>query len=392
MSPSASHDVIIVGARAAGASTAMLLARRGHRVLLLDRTAHGSDTMSTLAIMRPGVVQLEHWGLVGRLEAAGTPPLHRVAFDYGDRPRLEVPLRRPLYAPRRTVLDVILADAAAEAGAEVHRGVHVTGLLRDDDGVVRGVRARRPDGIEAELGARLVVGADGRNSVVAREVAAPVTRRGTHATAFAYTYVRGMETDGLEWLYALDATAGIVPTNDDEACVFVGVRPDRFHRELRGDMTRAFDRVLAEVSPGAAARAAGAERTAPVRGFPGVPAWLRRPHGRGWALVGDAGYFKDPATAHGITDAMRDAELLVRAADDGLNGRCPMPMAMADYEQRRDRLSAGLFDTTDAIAALDWSFDELTALHFGLSDEMRQEAQYLDALHAADDLFATVPA
>lgn len=392
MPPSASHDVIVVGARAAGASTAMLLARRGHRVLLLDRTAHGSDTMSTLAIMRPGVVQLEHWGLVERLEVAGTPPLHRVAFDYGDRPRLQVPLRRPLYAPRRTVLDAILADAAAEAGAEVHRGVHVTGLLRDEVGTVRGVRARRPGGIEVQIGATLVVGADGRNSLVAREVAAPVTRRGTHATAFAYTFVRGMDADGLEWLYALDAVAGVVPTNDDEACVFVGVRPDRFHREFRGDMTAAFDRVLAEVSPGAAARVADAERTAPVRGFPGVPGWLRRPHGPGWALVGDAAHFKDPATAHGITDAMRDGELLARAADAGLAGRRPMATAMDGYERVRDHLSVGLFDTTDAIAALDWSLDELAALHLGLSAEMQQEAQHLEALHAADDLVVTAPA
>lgn len=378
------HDVIVVGARAAGASTAMLLARRGHRVLVLDRSAHGSDTLSTLATMRVGVMLLQRWGLVDRLEAAGTPPIDAVTFDYADRDPVRVELGDPLYAARRTVLDTILADAATEAGADVRRGVHVTGLVRDAHGVVRGVRARHPDGRVVEHRARLVVGADGRNSRVAREVDAEITHRGTVAASSSYTFLEGLDTDGVEWLYGHGVTAGIIPTNDGQACVFAGADADRFARELRFDLEAGFERVLAEVSPDAARRVAAARRTAPVRGFPGQPGWLRRPHGPGWALVGDAGYFKDPATAHGIADALRDAELLARAADDGLMGRVPMAEAMAGYEAVRDDLSLPLFEVTEAIAASDWTLDELAALHLDLSAAMKREVVHLQAIHAGE--------
>lgn len=371
------YDVVVVGARPAGASTAMLLARRGHRVLVLDRSAHGSDTLSTLAIMRAGVLLLDHWGLVDRLEAAGTPPLHAVTFDYAGRPPVRVELDHPLYAPRRTTLDALLADAAAEAGAEVRRGVHVTGLLRDPDGRVTGVRTRDRDGRVDEIGARLVVGADGRGSLVAREVGAPVTLQGSVAAASIYTFVRGLDTDGLEWLYGPGASAGIIPTDAGEACVFVGTDAPRFLRHLRHDLAGAHARLLAEVSPSAARRVAAAERTAPFRGFPGQPGWLRRPHGPGWALVGDAGYFKDPATAHGIADALRDAHLLAEAADAGLSGRRPVGEAMEEYEAVRDDLSIPLFEATEAIAVPSWTMEELGDLHLALSAAMKREVHHL---------------
>jgi flavin-dependent dehydrogenase len=376
MSPQ--YDVAIIGARPAGASTAMLLARRGHRVLVLDRTRRGSDTLSTLAIMRVGVLLLERWGLLDRLLDAGTPPLHAVTFDYGDRPPVRVDLAAPLIAPRRTVLDAMLADAAAEAGADVRHGVHATGLLRDRAGRVIGVRALDRDGSESEVQARLVVGADGRGSLVAHEVAAPVTRQGSVAAAAMYTFVRGVETDGLEWLYAPGASAGIIPTTAGEACVFVGTDPDRYLRELRSDQEGGFMRLLQEVSPAAAERVGSAERTAPVRGFPGQVGWLRRPHGPGWALVGDAGYFKDPATAHGIADALRDAHLLAEAADDGLTGRRPMAEAMASYERVRDELSVPLFEVTERIAVPTWTLDELADLHRELSAAMKREVVHLE--------------
>lgn len=371
------YDVIVVGARPAGASTAMLLARQGHRVLVLDRTSHGSDTLSTLAIMRAGVVLLDHWGLLDRLEATATPPLWRVTFDYGDRPAMTVDLTRPLYAPRRTVLDGLLADAAMEAGAEVRRGVHVTGLIHDRHGVVRGVRARRPGGPETQIGARLVIGADGRRSLVAREADAPVTHQGRAAAGSIYTFVRGLDTDGLEWLYAPAASAGVIPTTDGDACVFVGVDGARFRDEVQGDLAGAFHRILAEVSPSASRRVAAAERTGPFRGFPGLPGWLRRPHGPGWALVGDAGYFKDPATAHGIADALRDASLLAQAAHEGLSGQRDMVAAMTAYETVRDDLSRPLFDVTEAIATNGWTIDELVGLHRDLSAAMKREVVHL---------------
>jgi menaquinone-9 beta-reductase len=382
-----SYDVIVIGARPAGAATAMLLARRGHRVLVLDRTRRGSDTLSTHAMMRAGVVQLERWGLLDRIVAAGTPPIRRVSFRY-DGQHIPVDLREPLYAPRRTVLDPILADAAEEAGAEVRFGTRVAGLLTDAGGRVRGVRATGPGGATVDLTAHVTIGADGRNSIVAREVGAEITRAGRAASGAIYGYVQDLRTDhdGIEWLYAEGATAGLIPTNHGQHCVFVGASGRRFMSELRFDLEAAFGRILAEVSPDTAERVATARRVGPVRGFPGVPGWLRRPYGDGWALVGDAGYFKDPQTAHGIADALRDAELLARAIDEAATGRREWEHALRDYERTRDELSWPLFEATEAIAGFDWTLQELAIHHRRLSTAMQQEVRHLTAMDTPEML------
>jgi menaquinone-9 beta-reductase len=376
-----SYDAIVVGARPAGAATAMLLARRGHRVLVLDRARRGSDTLSTHAMMRAGVVQLERWGLLDRIVAAGTPPIRRVSFRYDDH-HVPVDLREPLYAPRRTVLDPILADAAVEAGAEVRFGTRVARLLTDAGGRVRGVRATGPGGATVDLTAHVTVGADGRNSLVAREAGAETTLAGRAASSAIYAYVQDLRTDhdGIEWLYAEGATAGLIPTNHGQHCVFVGASGRRFMSDLRFDLEGAFARILAEVSPETAERVAGARRVGPVRGFPGVPGWLRRPYGDGWALVGDAGYFKDPQTAHGLADALRDAELLARAIDEAAAGRRPWDQALRAYERTRDELSRPLFDATEAIASFDWSLQELAVHHRRLSAAMQQEVRHMTAI------------
>lgn len=137
------YDVVVVGARPAGAATAMVLARAGLRVLVVDRSRYGADTLSTHALLRGGVLQLARWGLLNEVIAAGTPPVQRSVFHYGEE-RIEVPIRPAagvdaLYAPRRTVLDPILVDAARDAGAEVRFGLTVTGLCRDGTGRVTGV-------------------------------------------------------------------------------------------------------------------------------------------------------------------------------------------------------------------------------------------------------------
>jgi menaquinone-9 beta-reductase len=384
-----SFDAIIIGARPAGAATAMLLARRGHRVLVLDRARRGSDTLSTHALMRAGVVQLERWGLLDRLVAAGTPPIGRVSFRYADR-HVPIDLGEPLYAPRRTVLDPMLADAAEEAGAQVHYGSRVEHLLTDAMGRVRGVRATSPSGRSVDLSATVTIGADGRRSLVAREVGAEVTHAGRRAASAIYGYVEGVTSDhdGVEWLYAPGVAGGLIPTNDGQHCAFVAAPARRFADELRFDLEAAFARVLAEVSPEAASRVAAGRRVGPLRGFPGVPGWLRRPYGDGWALVGDAGYFKDPQTAHGVADALRDAELLARAVDDGIAGRAPMDLALREYERVRDELSLPLFEVTEAIAGFDWTLQELGRQHRALSVAMQREVEHLTALDLRETVVA----
>jgi menaquinone-9 beta-reductase len=374
-----SHDVVIVGARAAGAATAMLLARAGHDVLVVDRASYGSDTLSTHALMRGGVLQLERWGLLDRIVAEGTPPVYRVTFDYGGAPVI-VDLPVPLYAPRRTVLDRLLVDAAREAGADVRFGVHVTDVRHDAEGHVTGISARDGDGATMRYDATLTVGADGARSLVARAVGAPVTTTSSHATASIYGHYRDVPTDGYEWNYGAHGASGAIPTNDGRTCVFVGASPERFHRELRWDRPAAMRTLLAEVSPDLGARVAAGQLDGPLRAFPGMPGWLRRPFGPGWALVGDAGYFKDPLTAHGLTDALRDAELLVHAVDEGLTGAMPMTAALAGYERVRDDLSGTLLDVTDAVATFDWRLPDLQVLHNQLSAEMQEEARFLRVL------------
>lgn len=376
-----SADVVIVGGRVAGAATARLLARLGWDVLVLDRTPYGSDTLSTHALMRGAVVQLDRWGLLDRVIAAGTPAIDCVRFDYAGR-RFPIHLDEPLYAPRRTVLDAILADAAEEAGARVRRGVHVTDLLRDRAGRVVGVRTRDHDGVD-EIRARVVVGADGRTSSVARAVEAPVTLRGRGRGATIYGHVRGMEARDIEWLYAPGVAAGIIPTNDDEACVFIGASRDRFLGELRHDLDDGFHRVLGEASPDALARVTAAELHRPLRGYPGLSGWLRRPWGPGWALVGDAGSFKDPWAAHGLTDALRDAELLALALDGALADPRDERAHLAGYERARDELSLPIFAAAEGLGSFSWTLDELAQHHLALSEAMQREVAAIEAFEPA---------
>ncbi|MBY5161012.1 NAD(P)/FAD-dependent oxidoreductase [Salsipaludibacter albus] len=376
--PTPQADVVVVGARPAGAATARALARRGHRVVVLDRSRRGSDTLSTHALMRPAVMLLERWGLVDALVERGTPAIERVTFRYGSSNPVVVSLDSPLYAPRRTVLDPVVSDAAVAAGAEVHHGVRVDGLLRDERGRVAGVAWHGRDGSSGTVRAPWVVGADGRTSLVVRAVRPPVTRHGRHASATVYTHVTGLATDGLEWWYgAGGVSAGVVPTNDGQACVFVMGPAARFARDRGPGLDRWFTRLLSEVGPELAVRVADAGSGAPLRGFPGTPGWLRRPHGRGWALVGDAGAFRDPATAHGLTDALRDARLLGMALDGALREPATARTALAAYEHQRDHLAGPVFAVTDAIASSTWDLDEVAVLHRELSVAMQAEAAAL---------------
>ena len=367
-------DAVIVGARCAGAATAMLMARAGLRVLVVDRTHPGRDTLSTHALMRAGVLQLSRWGLLEQIAAAGTPPVTATSFHYGDRAET-LQLTEPLYAPRRTVLDTVLLSAAQEAGAQARFGVNVTQLSRDRTGRVTGVLARVRGGDAVTFRAPLTIGADGLRSTVARLAGAPTVRRGAAASALVYGYWPSRSASQYDWFYRPGVSAGIIPTNDGQVCIWVGLPAERFADERRRtNVADLFARVLAEAAPAARARVAGAELVGALRGFPGMPGYLRRAVGPGWALVGDAGYFKDPLTAHGITDALRDAELLaeaVVAAAAGDHG------AFEEYHRTRDALSAELREVTERIAGYRWDRAELQGLLRDLSIAQRAENRWL---------------
>jgi 2-polyprenyl-6-methoxyphenol hydroxylase-like FAD-dependent oxidoreductase len=378
----AAYDVVVVGGRCAGAATALLLARQGLDVLVVERGMRGADTLSTLALMRAGVLQLSRWGLLDAIKGAGTPRIETTTFHYGGEP-LEIRIKPrgevdALYAPRRTLLDPLVGDAAAASGAHVAYNMRVRQLRRDDRGRVCGVVVES-GGVARSIAASLVIGADGADSTVAKLVAAKPYRTGAHSSAVIYTLVRGLDVRGYHWHYSPGGSVGAIPTNYGDTLVFVAEARRRFIDTVRVDLASSFQEIVREISPELADMI---ESTAvgPYRGFAGRPGHIRPAWGRGWALVGDAGYFKDPITAHGITDALRDAELLAQAVVRGTDA------ALAIYQGIRDELSVRLFDLSDAIASFDWDLPQVQSWHKSLSEEMAREVSYLTELPVLQEL------
>ncbi|UWU94277.1 NAD(P)/FAD-dependent oxidoreductase [Bradyrhizobium sp. CB1015] len=379
------YDAVVVGARCAGAATAFLLARSGAKVLMVDRRPYGSDTMSTHALMRPAVLQLTRWGLIPNIAAAGTPAIRSTTFHYGDEAvRVDINSVHGvdcLLAPRRTVLDPLLVDAARDAGAAVRHGVAVSELQFASNGRVIGASFRDSSGASRTVRADIVVGADGRQSTVARCVNSRAIIEGFNASGVAFGYFSDLAASGLHWHFAENAAAGVIPTNGGH-CVFAAVPAAQFVAAFRGDITRGFLQVLASSFPQLRAEIGRSTLTGRLRGFAGATGYLRQCQGAGWALVGDAGYFKDPLTAHGMTDALRDAQLLSRGIAEGST------RGLEAYQRERDELSLPLMRTTDAIASFMWDLDEVKQLHADLSAAMKAEANHLANLSQEPSLAA----
>jgi 2-polyprenyl-6-methoxyphenol hydroxylase-like FAD-dependent oxidoreductase len=381
------YDVIVVGGRCGGAATAMLLARGGLRVLVVEAARAGTDTLSTHALMRGGVLQLHRWGLLDAVVAAGVPAITSTEFVYGDE--MDIVEIRPsggvsaLRAPRRTVLDPLLLESARAAGAEIRSPARVTRLLVDRHTVCGVEGIERGTGTRFRATAPLTVGADGRTSTVAQAVGAPFRRRGTASSAVIYGYFPGLARDRYHWAYRPGVAAGVVPTGGGLACVWAGTSSSRFALLRSGGLEETHRSLLAEADPSLARTLCTATPAGSLRGFPGQPGWIRGSVGRGWALVGDAAYFKDPITAHGMTDALRDAELLARAVLDAPRPGQAQRDALAGYERARDQLAEPLFDVTERIAGFNWDLAELREHLRELAHAMRPE---VDALLALDQM------
>jgi len=309
-------DVLVVGARCAGASTAMLLARAGLSVLVVDRADAGADTLSTHALMRPGVLLLSRWGVLDDVRAAATPKVTEVIYHYGDD-RVAIPIRPKgdvdgLYAPRRTVLDPILVDAARDGGAEVRFGVSFRDVVRDDAGRVVGALVRDAGG-ERVIRCRWLVGADGLRSRVARAVEAPVVHRARHSSTTAYAFVGGFDDSAYHNAFRPGVAAGLIPTNDGQANVWAGVSSAAPGSHDPRDVAGFFEQTLRQASPWLAGEVFDGRPVEGLRLFAGHRGETRRSHGPGWALVGDAASMEDPIGAHGMTKALIGAELLAQA-------------------------------------------------------------------------------
>jgi len=350
-----SYDVIVVGARCAGSPLAMLLARKGYRTLIVDRATFPSDTVSTHLVHAPGVAALQRWGVLDDIVASGCPPITRYAFDFGPvtisgRPR-PVDGVGTAFAPRRTVLDTLLVDAAGNAGAEVREGFTVDELLYDDgNGAVTGIRGRDRAGNAVTERARVVIGADGTGSRVVKAVEPEQYIEKPILQSSYYSYWSDLPVDGMEVTIRPDRGWGAFPTNDGLTVLVVGW-PYAEHAANKRDVEGNYLKTL-ELSPEFAERVAGAHREARFAGTP-VANFLRKPFGAGWALVGDAGYTKDPITAQGISDAFHDAERLAVALDETLSGDRPYDDAMNDYQAARDARVLPLFEFTTQLATME---------------------------------------
>ncbi len=332
------YDVIVIGARCAGAPTAMLLTRRGHKVLLVDRATFPSDIPHGHFIHRHGPRRLHRWGLLDRVVASGCPAVTAVTSDYGDFPLAGRDLTAEGvalgYGPRRAALDQILVEAAVAAGAELREGFAVEGFASDGDRIT-GIRGRdRRGGAPVTEYATVTVGADGRNSRLARAVGATVTEAAPAATCYYFSYWSGVPDRGLEVYVRQDRVIFAFPTGDGLFALFVAW-PGAELPAVRADIAGQFMAVIDQI-PALAERVRGRRREERFYGASDLPNFLRQPYGPGWALVGDAGCHKDPFLALGICDAFRDAELLAEALDEGLSRRRPLAAALADYERRRD--------------------------------------------------------
>lgn len=340
------YDAVVVGARCAGSPTAMLLARKGYSVLLLDKSSFPSDIMSTHYIHPPGVARLQKWGLLDRVIEANTPIIQNVRVQMGEAafsppppPEGEPPFRA--LCPRRIVLDKILVDATVEAGVEFREDVSVKHLARDRERVT-GVDI---NGETAE--ANIVVGADGMHSTVAKLVDAPEYEAVPTLSYGYYAYWSGVDLDDAELYFLEDNGVLAFPTNDGMSCIAVGGPVEDFH-EFRKDIEGNYMKVV-QAAGTLGERMNGATQETKFLGTADQPNFFRRPYGPGWALVGDAGYHRDFITGLGITDAFRDAELVAKAIDEGLSGARPMEEAMADYEAKRNEFAKPLYDFTLAL-------------------------------------------
>jgi 2-polyprenyl-6-methoxyphenol hydroxylase-like FAD-dependent oxidoreductase len=356
------YDAIVVGARCAGSPTAMLLARKGYEVLVVDRATFPSDTVSTHLLHPPGVAAMKRWGVLDRLLATACPPIDTYAFDFGPFTISGAPGtdEAPVaYGPRRTVLDKLLVNAASEAGAEVREGFTVEDVVIED-GRVTGIQGHGKGGQTVTEHARVVVGADGRHSLVARAVAPQQYNEKPQLLCGYYTYWSGLPMNGrFETYIRPDRGFAAWPTHDDLTLVVGGwpfAELEANRRDIEGNYLKMF-----EMAPDFADRIRAARREDRFVGT-AVSNFFRKPYGPGWALVGDAGYNKDFITAQGMHDAFRDAELCATALDETFLGARPFEVAMEDYRSTRDQHVLPMYEFTTQIATLEPPPPELQQL------------------------------
>lgn len=371
------YDVIVVGARCAGSPTAMLLASKGYKVLLTDKATFPSDIMSTHFIHPRGVALLKRWGLLEQVAASNCPPVTKGTIDSGSfslvSEILPIDGVAAAYVPRRKILDKILVDAAVQAGVELREGFSVRELLMEGDRVT-GIHGQSAGGPLVTERATIVVGADGMRSLVAQQVQSPEYNRVAPLTCGYYTYWSGVPMEGVELYPREGCTLVGFPTNDNLTCVVVVWSHQQFPT-IRTNVADQYRKTL-QLAPSLAQRVRNGRQEERFVGTADLPNFFRKPYGPGWALVGDAGYHKDPVLGHGISDAFRDTELLATAIDEGLSGRRPLQNALAYYERQRNEEAMPLYELSIQFAELKPPSDQMQQLFNALRTNQTELNRY----------------
>ncbi len=327
----------------------MLLARKGRRVLAVDRAVFPSDTISTHFLWPRTTSYLAKWGLLDELAATGCPQIHSVQMHWGPvmvRGRPEpVDGTAVMYCPRRTVLDALLVNAARQAGAEVRERTIVRDLLIAD-GRVTGIVATGPEGETYDEHATATVGADGLFSRVADLVQAKMVRSHPSMTCGFYAYWDDVPTDGVEFYMRDGRDILVFPTHDERTCIWVG-RSSGEWPAYRADVEGGY---LAGLDGDILERVRWGRRATPFKGTNKLPNHYRDSHGEGWALVGDAAYHRDPLTGMGIGDAFLGAQMLADALDAELDDNAST--ALAAYQRGFRERTEAVFDYTLHAASL----------------------------------------
>lgn len=327
--------MVIVGARCAGSPLAAMLARRGLRVCLLDRARFPSETLSTHVIQPCGVSSLRRLGALDAVLAAGAVPLTHLTLVAEDA-RIDATVDPATYgAPslsvRRIVLDHLLVEAAASAGAEVRTETAVTGLLQVD-GRVAGIETKH-----GRIGARLVVGADGRSSTVASLVGAREYRVAPPGRVFSWAYFEGVsEAEARLRLGSVGDLTYVSSPTDAGLHLAAVCSPFETRDAFLADREGGFMAGIA-AWPELADVLAGGRRVGPIRVLANWHGYFREAAGPGWVLLGDAGHFKDPSPAQGISDALRHGERLADTVVSGLDGTADVDEELRRWWRWRDR-------------------------------------------------------
>jgi 2-polyprenyl-6-methoxyphenol hydroxylase-like FAD-dependent oxidoreductase len=373
------YDVIIVGARCAGSALGLMLARSGKKVLMLERTTFPSDTMSGHYIHPAGISCLKRWGVFDQLAATDTPEQKKLTLDFGPFALSATPTAASDgtssgYGPRRRIFDILLAEAAVAAEVEFIDGVTVNRPLWNQ-GRVAGVEGHTANGKPFEFRARLVIGADGRNSTIAEAVGAQKYNKTPSATCTCYSYWSGFDTPHIHLFSRAGRFFVVQPTNEGLTMIAV-IWPASEFRKVRSNLEESFNSAVAEV-PWIEERFRVAKRQERFAGTADQAGFFREAHGLGWALVGDAGYHRDAITAQGMTDAFLHAELLAQAINAGFDGSMPMDQALADFQNRRDASVMPMYGLTNDLARLAPPSPEMTQLMGAIYGNPRATSDFL---------------